>query len=66
MLGAIAMLRPSQASGYPISRLADLGPGQTHVVLARLEGRGVLTSQWADGPHPQRRLYRVAKAEVRS
>lgn len=67
VIRAIGMLRPSQASAYPpIGRLAGLGPGKVHVVLARLEGSGRVTSDWADGPHPRRRLYRVVSATSRS
>jgi hypothetical protein len=31
-----------------------------HVALARLEGTGRIVSDWEDGPHPRRRLYRLA------
>jgi hypothetical protein len=60
VLKAISMLRPSQASGWPIGRLAGIHSGRTYVALARLEQSGRVTSQWADGPAPRRRLYRVA------
>lgn len=64
VIRAIGMLRPSQASGVPIGRLAGMGPGKVHVVLARLEGSGRVVSDWVDGPFPRRRVYRVVDAEV--
>lgn len=64
VIRAIGMLRPSQAGGYPIHRLAHIGVGQTYVVLARLEGAGRITSEWADMEPPRRRVYRVVRAEV--
>jgi DNA-binding PadR family transcriptional regulator len=66
VLAAIAMLRPSQASGYPISRLAHMGVGKVYAVLARLERSGRVASDWADGPYPRRRLYRATQVGVRS
>lgn len=66
VLNALGMLRPSRASAWPISRLALMNMNQAFVVLARLEGRGTVTSEWVEGPHPRRHVYRVAKAEVRS
>ena len=64
VLRAIQMLRPSHASGWPIWRLAGIGLGRTYGALARLEASGRVESEWADGPHPRRRLYRVASSEV--
>lgn len=62
---AIRMLRPSQASGWPISRLAHIGVGRTYVVLVRLEDSGRVVSSWADGPPPRRRLYRLVSEVLR-
>lgn len=64
VIKAIGMLRPSQASGYPISRLANMGSGKVYVVLARLEASGRVRSEWVDGPRPRRRVYRVGEAEM--
>jgi hypothetical protein len=60
VLNAIRLLRPSRASGWPIWGLAEIGAGRTYVALARLERAGRITSGWADGPTPRRRLYQVA------
>lgn len=66
VLRALGMLRPSNASGWPICRLAQMGPGRTYPALARLEARGAVTSDWTDGPDPRRRIYRVVTSGVRS
>lgn len=58
VLAAIAKLRPEEASGWPIGLLAGLGGG-VYGVLARLEARGVVTSEWREGPYPRRRVYRI-------
>lgn len=64
VVNAIRMLRPSRASGWPISRLAGIGVGRTYPALARLEASGVLVSEWSEGPRPRRRVYRLASAQV--
>ncbi len=61
VLVAIGMLRPSQAHGWPIIRLASLSPGRTYVALARLERTGLVASDWESpgpvrGMAPRRRL----------
>lgn len=61
---AIGMLRPSRAGGYPISRLARLGPARTYAILAGLEASGRVVSEWSAGPKPRRRVYRVVNAAV--
>lgn len=61
VLAAIAMLRPSWAGGSPIALLARLSVARVYVVLARLEKSGRVTSGWADGPHPRRRVYRAVR-----
>lgn len=63
VIRAIGQLRPSHASGYLIGRLAGMGPGRVHPILARLEASGRVVSGWADGPSPRRRVYRVLRAE---
>lgn len=65
VLDAIRMLRPSRAYGFPIARLARLSPSRTNVALARLEEAGQVTSDWADGPWPRRRLYKVQREVAR-
>lgn len=64
MVNAIRMLRPSQSSSFPISRLARVGVGRAYPALIRLERAGVVESVWADGPYPPRRLYRLVRSEV--
>lgn len=64
VIKAIRMLRPSQASAYPISRLAHIGPGKVHAVLHGLERSGQVVSEWNDGPFPRRRLYRLVSSAV--
>lgn len=65
VLAAIGMLRPSRASGYPISRLAHIGVARAYPALARLENSGRVVSEWAEGSKPRRRVYRaVSTAEA--
>lgn len=61
VLTAIEMLRPEVASIYPIGRLARIGWGRTTAALARLGVDGRVTSRWAGGPAPRRRLYSVGR-----
>jgi uncharacterized protein (DUF433 family) len=42
-----------------IARCAGIGPARVYVYLAELETAGEVTSRWADGPYPRRRLYRL-------
>jgi DNA-binding PadR family transcriptional regulator len=51
-------------SGYPLSRLAQVGSGTVYIVLDRLENRGWVEGEWED-PNPlpagkgRRRFYRL-------
>jgi predicted Rossmann fold nucleotide-binding protein DprA/Smf involved in DNA uptake len=57
---AIRDLQPDAATAARIARLATVGIAAIYPILARLEERGEITSEWADGPEPRRRVYRVA------
>ncbi|AEV86687.1 hypothetical protein ACWT_5670 [Actinoplanes sp. SE50] len=68
VLQAIRMLRPSQAGGYPIGRLAHISQPRVHAALDRLQAAGVVASEWEPGPvsefRPRRRLYRIAGSRL--
>lgn len=70
VLQAIRMLRPSQASGYPIHRLAGIGVGRVYPALARMEADGRVVSEWEQPQpflnefRPRRRLYRVTGPQM--
>lgn len=49
------------SGGYDICKGAGLSSGSLYPELARLEQDGRVTSRWADGPEPRRRLYRLAE-----
>lgn len=66
VLLALAMLRPSRSSVWPIAQLAHLSQPRTCAALERLTGRGEVTAEWADGPYPRRRVYHVVRAGARS
>lgn len=65
VLAAIAMLRPSEASGSRIGQVAHLRSGRTYAALSRLESRGEVTWEWVAGPR-QCRVYRLVDAGARS
>jgi DNA-binding PadR family transcriptional regulator len=54
-------------SGYPLSRLAQVGAGTVYPALARMEKRGWVESEW-ETPNPRppgqgrRRFYRLTPA----
>lgn len=60
----IGALTDGEAPGFTLMRRTGLGPGRLYVALARLEGTGRIASDWADGPHPRRRLYRLTDRDV--
>lgn len=54
----------SKFSGREIGRLANLASGTVYPIMLRLEGRGVLKSEWENvDPHvekrPRRRFYSI-------
>lgn len=55
----LALLAADGLSGYPLSRLAQAGPGAVYVVLDRLERRGWVTGDWEvrEDAGPRRRFY---------
>lgn len=59
--------RPGGWFVYDLMKAAKLGPGDVYVVLAELENRGLVTSEWEqpEGEGPRRRLYSVAKGNER-
>lgn len=63
-LVAAALREQPDLSGYPLAKRTGIGTGQIYVVLARMESDGRVTSRWADGPPPRRRLYRLSEGEV--
>jgi DNA-binding PadR family transcriptional regulator len=49
-----------ELSGYPLSRLAQVGAGHVYIVLDHLEQRGWVTGEWEDnkpGFQSRRRYY---------
>lgn len=48
-------------SGYPLSKVAQVGSGAVYISLARLERQGWVTSDWETRSDelPRRRLYRL-------
>lgn len=55
----LALLAADGLSGYPLSRLAQAGPGAVYVVLDRLERRGWVRGDWEirEDTRPRRRFY---------
>jgi hypothetical protein len=47
--------------GLQIAHWTRIGIGRLHVVLARMETAGRVTSRWEPGPYPRRRLYQLAQ-----
>lgn len=70
VLHALRMLRPEQASGFPIHRLAQISPGRVYVALIRLQRRGVIVGWQEPQPwcksefRPRRRLYRIVEEDA--
>ncbi|RCG31924.1 PadR family transcriptional regulator [Sphaerisporangium album] len=48
--------------GFTITKAAGVGAGSTYVCLDRLEERAWVTGEFADGPYPRRRFYRLTPA----
>ena len=46
-------------SGFTIARTAGMGSGSVYVCLAQLEARSWVTGEFANGPYPRRRFYRL-------
>lgn len=60
----IGALTDGELPGHPLMQRTGLGPGRLYDALRRLEDAGRITSDWADGPRPRRRVYRLARTEV--
>lgn len=65
LLAEVASGKTVDRYGAEIGRLADLPTGTVHPILARLEGRGWVTSDWEDvdpssAGRPARRYYRLS------
>lgn len=48
-------------SGLQLCELARRRPGSLYPLLARLERAGLVSSRWADGLEPRRRLYSLTQ-----
>ena len=59
-LVAAALRERPDLSGWPLMERTGLRGAGIYAVLARMESDGRVTSRWADGPYPRRRLYRLA------
>ena len=57
ILGALATY--TQRSGAQLSQMTGLGSGTLYPALFSLERAGRIESEWADGPWPRRRRYRL-------
>ncbi|MGP1352518.1 MAG: PadR family transcriptional regulator [Parasphingopyxis sp.] len=56
---------PKGLHGYEIMKIAGIGPGTLYPILARLEDRAILVSEWQDAPtngRPPRHIYRLTAA----
>lgn len=58
ILGVLAERGPS--TGIEICYVLRRATGTIYPDLAWMEGYGLIASEWADEPHPRRRLYRLA------
>lgn len=50
-------------NGYQLMQSTGFTGGQLHVVLARLERTGAVTSWWVGRPYPRRRMYELAPVD---
>lgn len=56
----ISALATGAKSGAELSKELGVLSGWLYPALMRLERQGTITSEWADGPYPRRRLYQIA------
>lgn len=62
----ILMAAPTEEHyGFEVAKAARLASGSLYPILARLEGAGIVESDWEQGdterPGPRRRYYRLSR-----
>jgi DNA-binding PadR family transcriptional regulator len=54
-----------ELAGWDLIQTTGLNAGRLYVALAQLERTGRITSRWAEGAPPRRRLYEIVQTECR-